>query len=201
MFNLLSKQANGPIKNGLTAKDIHSDFIAEANVLSDDSNKACQLAKLGFTNAKNALKINKFHLMESEYFKQHYPLNKYLTYEQIQNLCSKYGLVFGRAEQYIGDIPDKNLKEISNFKVRKEDVERIAFDMLYQQTKEFGLIEFFICAPLKDMKLRHNERVDSRGFVVQDDPIVIKPAYYGGLIISMWGDEASDSQVINEINN
>jgi len=202
MYDLLSKQANGPIKHNLKVKDIHDDFLAEANFLVDESNKAVKLTKLGFHNSKGAIQnLAKQEINEAEYFKRHYPLNKYLTNTQIQNLCKKYNLVFGHCAQFKGEIPDKNLKEIENFKVREEDFDIKMVDRQTRFIKKFGNVEFYICAPLKDMILLPNQYVDDRGFIIQDDPIVIKPTQYGGIIITMWGDEASDPSVINQINN
>ncbi len=36
---------------------------------------------------------------------------------------------------------------------------------------------------------------------IAQDPIVLQPVELGFLIVSAWGDEASDKEVINEINN
>jgi hypothetical protein len=202
MYNLLSKSGNGPIKMGLTAKDIHDDFIAESDVLVDSSNKGCILAKLGFSNVKGAVPVNKYVIEEAEYFKQHYPLQRYISNEQIQHLCRKYGLVYGDASQYKGSIPDKNINEIAAFKIREEDAKSIlVYNHDIREQLSFDQVPLTICAPLDDMILRWDEKVDSRGFIVKEDPIVIKPTRYGGLILSMWGPEASDPLVVNEINN
>ncbi|ULT44109.1 hypothetical protein KRR40_12535 [Niabella defluvii] len=51
-----------------------------------------------------------------------YPNYKFITREEVNRLCEKYGLIFGRADKYTGDIPEKNLLEIEAFYVNNEDV-------------------------------------------------------------------------------
>jgi hypothetical protein len=56
------------------------------------------------------------------YFKQWYPFNKFINEPEVERICKKYGLLFGEASKYIGDIPEKNLSEIESFKLRQEDM-------------------------------------------------------------------------------
>lgn len=65
-----------------------------------------------------------------------------------------------------------------------------------------------ICAPLKDIKLRDDEKVENNMIVRETppDPIVLLQkkspnGIDGFLIITAWGDEASDPLVVNENNN
>lgn len=57
-----------------------------------------------------------------------------------------------------------------------------------------------ICAPVKDMDIKGLELVE--GYKLQKphvpDPVVLQPVKGGYLIITAWGDEASDPLVINE---
>lgn len=60
-----------------------------------------------------------------------------------------------------------------------------------------------ICAPLKDMDMtgktiEHGHKIIN---VVEKDPIVLHPVNGGYLIVTAWGDEASDPNVVNSINN
>jgi hypothetical protein len=62
-----------------------------------------------------------------------------------------------------------------------------------------------ICAPKKDFKLNGVKRF---GFmfssfieVTVPDPIVLKPVRGGYLIVTAWGDEASDENIVNEKMN
>jgi hypothetical protein len=61
---------------------------------------------------------------------------------------------------------------------------------------------FKICAPIKDMEMKGMEV--SRGYSVMKhipDPIVLQPVVGGYLIVTAWGDEASDPEVQNPKNN
>jgi len=60
-----------------------------------------------------------------------------------------------------------------------------------------------ICAPVKDMDISGLGLVE--GYKLQKkhipDPVVLQPVKGGYLILTAWGDEASDPLVMNEINN
>lgn len=58
-----------------------------------------------------------------------------------------------------------------------------------------------ICAPLKDMEVKSNQKVV--GYKIQDipDPVVLQPVRGGYLIVCAWGDEASDEIVVNQQMN
>lgn len=72
-----------------------------------------------------------------------------------------------------------------------------------KEKKEYEQPAFKICAPKQDF--------DTRGFVIQEgyklvyDPIVLQPVSKEGmegcLIVTAWGDEASDESVKNPISN
>jgi len=57
-----------------------------------------------------------------------------------------------------------------------------------------------ICAPIKDMD---TTKMQLDGYRLKDipDPIVLQPVAGGYLVVSKWGDEASDELVVNERNN
>lgn len=58
-----------------------------------------------------------------------------------------------------------------------------------------------ICAPIKDM---NTEGMQLNGYQLQKhipDPVVLQPVKGGYLILTAWGDEASDPIVVNERNN
>lgn len=62
-----------------------------------------------------------------------------------------------------------------------------------------------ICAPVKDMDMTKISLEDEYKMkkVYKDipDPVVLQPVKGGYLILTAWGDEASDPIVVNEINN
>ena len=74
----------------------------------------------------------------------------------------------------------------------------------YLRVKGFvGGDKLQICAPVKDMDIKGLELAD--GYKLQKihvpDPVVLQPVKGGYLILTVWGDEASDPIVTNEINN
>jgi len=108
------------------AKRIIADPDIKTAVLSERANK------LGFGNSKpgRAAMILAEQEREAretskaiEYFHKHYPFNKFITEKEVLALCQKWNLVLGDAENFIGDIPEKNIYEMENFKLRKEDFE------------------------------------------------------------------------------
>jgi len=132
-------------------EEIHESFysevdklLASAKVLNSlDTNKQnlldkCERLKaLGFTNTKEVKEaqeeINRLSALEREnkskkqlteainYFSIKYPQYKFITEESVKNICEKYGLVYGEISKYIGTVPDKNLKQMEDFKVSESD--------------------------------------------------------------------------------
>lgn len=65
------------------------------------------------------------------------------------------------------------------------------------EAENFGSLK--ICAPIKDMDIKGLELID--GYKLQaihiPDPVVLQPVAGGYLILTAWGDEASDPLVVN----
>ena len=124
-----------------TIQDIHNEFdsvedilLLEADVLIDELNsksdstlesKAKDLEKLGFFKSfvvKNSKELNKKIQITKEQadlireYKQLYPFQKFLTEEELDRICQKYGLIYAPVGNYIEDVPQKNLNEIANAK-------------------------------------------------------------------------------------
>lgn len=58
-----------------------------------------------------------------------------------------------------------------------------------------------ICAPIKDM---NTKGMELKGYQLEKhipDPVVLQPVEGGYLIVTAWGDEASDPLVVNQQNN
>ena len=121
-----------------TVADIHREFDTAVDsiinqIINADPEKIAktdELSKLGFYSAKPvvennvlsaAIKTKNYVGEQAAYFRQHYPFNKFITENLVGEICKKYGLLFGDAHKYIGDIPEKNIAEITSFKLRKED--------------------------------------------------------------------------------
>ena len=130
--------------------EIHDAFysaderlLQEAKVLlntpqEDKAKKAERINKLGFGSAKPVKEVAG-HASKSadasklikaiEYWRIHYPNNKFITEPEVKKICEKYGLVLGEAGKYLGDIPEKNLSEIESFQLRPEDyIEQVTFE-------------------------------------------------------------------------
>lgn len=240
------------------------DILANPKV--DVTLKSERVSKLGFGSAR-AVKIatELVHknmaapkLIEKiNYFKQHYPFNKFITEDEVKRLCEKYGLLFGESSKYIGDIPDKNLTEIENFKLREEDfTERVPnytdmsdlvaqyisgtqmyftpaqertediqglwfakprqsgrrqWEMEYDPYAAFPKEEekdvkkkaaaFKIVASVKDFDTTYMTITDGYRLEHIPDPVVLQPVDGGYLIVSKWGLEGQDENLVNEINN
>ena len=116
------------------------------------------------------------------YYFGHYPFNKFITKAQVQDICKKYGLVFGKTEWYVGDIPEKNQLEIADFQVRDQDKTGNRDIMIVATKDEFDT---------KGLNL-------SDGWELKElpkDPIVLYPVFGGYLIVSKWGVEADIDEV------
>lgn len=74
--------------------------------------------------------------------------------------------------------------------------------------EEYDLInrsEMMICAPAKDFDLKGLKKnkysFRSSTHIEVPDPVVLQPVKGGYLIVTAWGDEASDEIIVNQINN
>ncbi len=226
-------------------EQVHHEFesasdsaLAEAlGILKQGEDKSIEkgrrLKSLGFAQAKeareanymehkvgNALEIKQTILK----YRRLYPRNKFITAEQVQTICRKYGLVCAGIERYEGFVPEKNLRDVEKFKVDKRDVpfkiksigisdrwigevlndngeSADRWGSLYKKEKHYESMQ--ICAPKKQMNLSgltntgaiYTEKIDV------PDPVVLQPVKGGYLIVTAWGDEASDPIVVNENNN
>lgn len=160
-------------------------------------------------------------------YKESYPLHKFIFQKDIERICKKYGLVYGGIDLYQGFVPEQNLAEIEAFAPRSEDIayfrqlrssngERFRWERItktdysheshsphwvnwdYREGENLK-----ICAPLKDMKIDARTVIEEGFLIVEHipDPVVIYPVKEGGIILTAWGEEASDPLVVNEINN
>jgi len=190
---------------------MHNDFYESSERLLQASKKiiaaknekiskeAGQLSKRGFINlpmvkaTKEQLK--KQQLAEKtakcvEHYSTFYPNNKFISINVIENICKKYNLIFGEVSLFKGYIPEKNRKEIIKFKVKKKD--------LVSQPPQYS-----IAAPEKDMEI--SSLYEKKGWRIfkktPPDPVVFCKVRGGYLIITAWGDEASDEEVVNQKMN
>lgn len=263
-----------------TVEEIHESFYTEVDRLLEEANisksldtnkqdlidKANRLKSLGFINTKEVKEaqneINRLEILKIEnkakkelidainYFSFKYPQYKFITEDSVKRICSKYGLIYGEINRYIGEVPEKNLKYIEQFKINDEDklyLERewyqsryervetlyksriISYSQYFEHTRPKSWEEYrylvdkglrinsdfrdeIICssleiaAPIKMFNMKDHEIQDFKLQRIEDkDPVVLQPVQYNNkkyyLIVTAWGDEASDELVVNQKMN
>ena len=268
MFKFNLKKIGQSVKQSLEpAKDpqvviaeIHESFdtaseklLNEAKAIlngSYDIEKGERLKKIGFTSAKKAVEatelVDKKQKNEElakliEYYQLHYPNNKFITEEKVKEICQKYGLLCGETKYYKSDVPEKNLSEIENFKLKESEMTKVTYGwfkyhsgnmrgyyipcyskdnsgsygylrssgwgeslVLMPETESyhFDKPDFKICASVKDFDTK-NMRIED-GYKLNlnlPDPIVLQPVKGGYLVVSKWGLEAEDKDLVNEKMN
>lgn len=213
----------------------------------DCSQDVQKLTNLGFINTPKSIdfanKINKISETKSILIKADCisndvnkynnicPFNKFIYYSQLVNICETYNLVIARADFFIEDIPEKNIKEITDF-----DYNKLASSTIYTetdlplfQTKTARIYpranqynaspKLYICAPKKSFikkltqigielfKGKHNNDSLLRFHKITKDPIVLLPVeveladQIGFIVISKWGLEANDLELTVGVNN
>ncbi len=244
--NILFLEAPKPKVYSSDIEEIHHAFESSSDKLLEEANeifkrgeeksvdKAKRLSNFGFSNAREVktgltivkeVELTKETIKVINYYRKKYPKYKFITEENVAKICGKYGLVCGETFSFKGFVPEKNLIDIENFSLQKEDEEVLigsedtcsnVGSINWDGGKEAELYPsirkrvtktkpLFICAPLKDMNLT-NKRINSSYRLeeipkVIPDPIVLKEVKGGFLIVTAWGDEASDPLVVNEKHN
>lgn len=149
MFNIFKKQnqdmPSQPQKYSTDIEQIHHEFeIAGETLLEEALNiinetkivneeKILRLKKAGFKNVGEVktgdVLIQKKLMSENianliQYYQRAYPLNKFITEEQVKTICEKYNLVCGNISRYRGFVPDEKLKQIESFNLKRSDIEK-----------------------------------------------------------------------------
>ncbi len=262
-----------------------NNIIQEAD--SKNVDKVKRLQALGFTLSSEVrsirplierAEISKTQADLIMSYKRRYPLNKFITEDQVKIICEKYNLVCGNISRYKGFVPETNLRSIEKFKLLPQDDTSPKLGKFYVILNDSSLIDFddfskhniqitkdlsslktelkgtdfsfigkegahgrfrsniegwgrcfqfkdidysvkptdiskalnrnsqqlMICAPLSDMDMTnasYKDRMLKESIIEIPDPVVLKPVKGGYLIVTAWGDEASDPIVVNEINN
>lgn len=208
-------------RNRLVALGFHNTVeVKEANI---EINRLEALERENL-NKKDLIKaIN--------YFSFKYPAYKFITEESVKKICKKYNLVYGTIDKYIGTVPDKNLNHIEDFKIDENDecylyqtryqgdmytteylTKKQFEDSLNNSTyspylrKEYSQCPLEIAAPVKDFNLQSHEIKDFKLSQISiPDPVVLKPVIFNSqkyyLIVTAWGEEASDESVLNVNHN
>lgn len=102
-------------------QQIHNEFDEAADLLIEQANKVIddkqqRLKNLGFTNAEGVENLD--GLASSLYYQTKYPFLKFITEGILKNICKKHNLVYKPVENFIGNVPLKNISEIESAKPR-----------------------------------------------------------------------------------
>lgn len=282
--------ASKKLNTDLTIEEIHREFNTASDVALEEANKiiagldtlsinkGARLKHLGFRATADVKRSEEQSKIKQEldkmasvvhYYKERYPNYKFISKADVVKICNKYNLVCGSVGNFIGFVPEKNLKQIEEFSsigiqnrldadipydlyidsVRYYDGEahkvRIYMDTIEknypveirrdqsksvynsQAERDLKILAgisggirdldatvrqasgLSICAPIKDFDTSQGTTLKN-GFLttpsktthkVVPDPVVLQRVYDGFLIVTAWGEEASDPLVVNEINN
>ncbi len=193
-----------------------------------NTGKAKRLQAMGFFKTKEVALMQKTNEQKNKlekrasdlvYYAKKYPQYKFITKDKIMEIAQKYNLVLGSISDFTGFVPEVKLTEIEKFicniPVAQSDMEirynTSSFQSFMWETSR-GLAshspetsynrQLEIVAPQKDFDMT-GKYVEGREIksIPVPDPIVLFPVREGYLIISKWGEEASDPEVINENHN
>lgn len=121
-------------------------IIASSKLGSKEIQLAERLAKVGFINNPiiKVVRDKTQNLITSEIeansilsYQISYPTLKFLSIDQLDQICKKYGLIYAPVSNFIGQIPEKNLFEIEMAPELKGEHSRDKEVMAY--VKIFGL--------------------------------------------------------------
>lgn len=204
-------------------EQIHNEVLNAVEIADNNFNpaKASRLAAVGFRQSLDSQRLEL--IQKAKFWQRKYPLYRFIDSATLDRICEKYGLIIGAVGNYTGFVPDKNLREIENFKVADEDISKEViiretdWDTLHKMHSQVGVIPqktsiiqeqmgLEIAAPAIHMQNSESDTSSRNPSVVLDDPIVLQPVYKddmheGYLIVTAWGDEASDPEVINPASN
>ncbi len=119
--------------------------LKELGIITESQmEKHAELHKqLGFHNSKIAKEhsdINRKLTISKElaglihYYKQNYPIQKFLTEDELNRICEKYNLIYAPVGNYIENVPEKNLAEIANVR---------PIDKLHEQEDKYSVAVSF----------------------------------------------------------
>lgn len=149
-------------------------------------------------------------------YKVKYPLEKFITVEELERICNKYNLIHAPVKNYIKDIPEKNVLEMTNCKklddYDKKEIRNNFFN------KEFLINSIvidksglFIAAPSSHFNLDGLDKKSQYGYFNVEkyevkDPVVFEYCKNNICrIVTKWGTEDDqaylDPLLTNEIEN
>lgn len=185
--------------------EIHHEFETAADRLFDeaqiiikeaeskDIQKVSRLEKLGFTsssqvtNIKPLLKkaeLSKEQIELISYYKKNYPNNKFITEDQVKEICHKYNLICGDVNRFKGFVPEKNLREIEAFELKKKELNTLVIKAFDSRGNNIGIfsaenIEIKQHGGYYHMYLKDSSDKSKYSFQQSDFDLVKNGEFYG----------------------
>lgn len=103
--------------------ELESMFLNKKHDISSFKEKGTFLSKIGFENSIATRIYNGVTDAQDliNEYKVSYPNYKFILQPQLERVLEKYNLYQRDCKYFMGDIPEKNIKDIQNFKVNYED--------------------------------------------------------------------------------
>lgn len=123
----------------LTFKQVHEELEQENNLITkehnilDFSEKSKFLESIGFVESKATkmyTAIVKSQHYISDFNMRYKGQYKFILKEQLERVCEKYNLFVRPLEFFAGDIPEKNIKDMMNFKFYLKDAFTISDELI-----------------------------------------------------------------------
>lgn len=114
-----------------TFREVHDEleneslFLHKNHNIEDFKAKADFLSSIGFTNSiatKIYSAIAENSKVIQDYKTKYFGIYKFILKPQLERVCEKYNLYVRDTKFFLGDIPEKNIKDIMNFKICIDDL-------------------------------------------------------------------------------
>ena len=220
---VLKESPNRPEPVRVSARQIHSELYQAADVALMEpeltpeeevmiDERVAALIAMGFTaqqevadfrrkerEVKNIRSTNESKKQSHRiaiHYAMRYPNYKFITEEAFLGVIKNYELEDKPTKEFIGKIPDKNVQDMLAFtriKLHEDDKPEDGY-CIAATADEF--VQPLIAGAWGGVLSKEAFR---RWLV--EDPILTKKVKHGRLIVTAWGDEASDPAVVNERMN
>lgn len=196
-----------------TAKEIHDAVYAEADayetMVADtaqrtearlaDKELGRGLLEMGFTAHPAAQEYRQFRSERDtaaevranlERLRLLFPQNRIISVSALNDVQKKYGLVRRGIAKFVGDVPAAAMEDMLRFETARKRLAEDGEDLLKSKAYEIAAPATMFAA---EPQPRWNWLVD--------DPIVLYPIPGAYIIVTAWGDEASDPAIVSEARN
>lgn len=196
-----------------TAKEIHDAVYAEADayetMVADtaqrteahlaDKELGRGLLEMGFTAHPAAQEYRQFRSERDtaaevranlERLRLLFPQNRIISVSALNDVQKKFGLVRRGIAKFVGDVPATAMADMLRFETARKRLAEDGEDLLKSKAYEIAAPATMFAA---EPQPRWNWLVD--------DPIVLYPIPGAYIIVTAWGDEASDPAVVSEARN